>query len=169
MRKNVIALLAGVLLIPLSLTGCGTQKSNTLSDVQRITYVAASGEDAFTEMFVLAPDYAVKHYAIMGNINSFDWSAGELPPDYKYRVTEQQITKENWNKLMEAVDKSRFTDLPEELPDGEIYDGSAYYIQVETADGIYKSGGYEAGRWSDGQNKRFKIIKDELDNIVWNQ
>lgn len=188
MRKNVIALLAGVLLVPLSLAGCSMQENGSPthtttptpspsatnaqeSDLPKITYVVVGGDGMIFRMYVLTPDYTVKRYDLnLEYYNQYDFFAGELPPEGEYRVDKYQISEENWNALVGAINENNFAELPEELPEDEegmpVLDGTTYYIQVETSDGVHKSGGYEAGRWDDKENKRFRAIQEKLDSIT---
>lgn len=170
MKKNVIALLAGILLIPLTLAGCATQQNNGTSDVLKITYIVLnSSQYPFKDlsMIVATPD-AVKVY-IMGLdcFDQYDLFAGELPPEDKYELTEYQISEEEWNVLINTLVENRFMELPEELTDGsDISGASTYYIQVETGNSVHRSGGYMAGYGDNEEHKRFDAIKYKLYGVI---
>ena len=165
MRKNVIALLAGILLIPLSLVGCGTQ-GKQLSDVQKISYIGYCGHQADCgTVFVLTPDCSVKEYDITWDYKYTDLFAGKLPSEDEYELIEYQISEEKWNALINTMNENRFMALPEDISI-KGYDMSTAYIQVETADVVHKSGGYGASLGKDGKHERFQAIENELWKLI---
>ena len=168
MKKKIIASMLGILLVPLALTGCGTQK-NIIgeNDAPKITYVVAGGDIGIFEVYVLTQDYTLKRYDMsLDYFHKYDVFVGELPPEGEYRVTEYQIFKEDWNALINAINENNFAELPEELSGDFATDGTDYYVQVETADWTHKTGGYLAGYGEDEANKRFNAIQRELNNIT---
>ena len=172
MKKTMTALVAGIMFVALSLTGCSLQ-GKQLSDVQKISYISYCGDNDCGTVLVITADRKVKQYYITLDYKYTDLFAGKLPSedDYRNRL-EYEITEDEWNALINTINENNFADLPEELPEGEstfyILDGSTRYMQVETADGVHKSGGYAAGDWDDEENKRFGAIKDKINEIIIN-
>lgn len=168
MKKNVIALLAGILLIPLTLAGCGTQQNNSTSDVKKITYILRGTDLGILTMYVLTSDCTMKEYEMgFDDFIHYDLFAGELPPEGRYEVIgEYKISEEEWNALVSAINENNFAELPEELPAGRVTDAAVIHMQVETADWTHETGGYMAGYEDDDESKRFRAIKDELWNII---
>ena len=161
MKKTVATLLAVILLIPLTLTGCSTQQNSSTSDVQKITYVCDYGY-GLSEMYVFTSDYTMKKYRIYSDSSE----RYGLPKNGNELAVERQITKDNWNTLIDVLNKNDFMELPEELSGNDMPDDLTCYIQVETADGVHKSGGTMAGYGEDEANKRFNAIQRELNNIT---
>ena len=81
MKKNVIALLAGILLIPLTLTGCSTQENSSSgatatstpspsvtgtqeSDLTKVSYIGYCGDQDCGTVLVITSDRKVKQYDI---------------------------------------------------------------------------------------------------------
>lgn len=168
MKKKIVASVVGILLFPLMLTGCGAHKNT--SETLKVTYIDISGDAGTAVMFILTSDCVVKKYEMRSDyVNQYDLFGGELPPNNEYTMTEYRMSEKEWETLVGAINDNNFLELPEELPPYRGVDAPAYYLQVETVDGVYKSGGYGAGHGDDKANKRFRLVKDELDNIVWNQ
>lgn len=110
----------------------------------------------------------MKKYRIyLEGSEDYDLFAGELPPKDEYDLTERQITKENWNALIGVLNENDFMELPKELSGDDTSGGFTYYIQVETADDVHKSGGHMAGHGDDDTNQRFNAIYRELNDIIY--
>ena len=173
MKKTMTALVAGIMFVALTLAGCSTQQNSSTSDVKKVTYIVLNSSQYPSEnlsMTVATPG-AVKVYVMgLDCFEQYDLFAGELPPEDEYELTEYQISKEEWNALINALDENRFMELPEELSKDErgipTLDASTYYIQVETGDGVHRSGGYMAGYGDDEEHKRFDAIKWELYGVI---
>lgn len=164
MKKTMTALVAGVLLMALTLTGCSVL-GKQLSDVKKISYVGYCGDQDCGTVLVITSDCKVKQYDITWDYKYPDLFAGKLPSEDKYKLTEYQISEEEWDALVNALNENRFAQLPEDISI-EGYDMPTSYIQVETADGVYRSGGYGASLGDGGKNKRFDAVRNELYNII---
>lgn len=163
MKKRAIASLVGILLIPLSLAGCSTH-GKQLSDVQKISYIGYCGDQDCGTVLVITSDRKVKQYDITWDYKYPDLFAGKLPSEDKYNLTEYQISEEEWNALINALDANSFMELPEDIS-VEGFDMPTSHIQVETADGVHKSGGYGAAYGDEDANKRFHAVQEELYKI----
>lgn len=185
MKKTIAALLAGILFIPLTLAGCSTQENGSSgatatstpslsatamqeNNLPKITYVVSTASSATVRMYVLTADYTVKEYLMKGTefFGNYDFFAGELPPEHRYELTEYTISEEDWNALMNTINENNFAELPEKLPDGGVYDGASTYMQVETVDGVHKTGGYAPADGGSDESKRYRAIRDKFYEII---
>ena len=161
MRRNFIVLM---MILLFAFSGC-TSESDEPTSVEQITFMHIEFDPPSYEVFVITPDYMVKHYDFTQYWmdTSFDYFTDPLPPDDQYTVEEWQSTEVQWNSMVDVVLENKFLDLPEtiELKDGNDFGFS--YIQVVANGVTYKSGGYGAEYVSDKAGKSFKAIMSEVD------
>ncbi|MCR5292453.1 MAG: hypothetical protein K6E28_06160 [Eubacterium sp.] len=164
--KIIIAVIA-----VLALAGCGAgSQSRGPLDVKKVTYVAYNGELPQAEVYVLTPDYKVTQYSVETDTEGhYDYLAGELPSEDKYEMKEYEISESEWTNLVNILTRVNFMEIKEELPYSEgTCDAGSFYIQVETSEGIHKSGGYAAGIEKDSDNRRFEEARTTVCDILNN-
>ena len=142
------------------LAGClNSGKKETLK-VKKVSYLVLTQSVCRAEFYVITDARKVTQYSITPEGDkTYDYFAGELPPKGMYKVTEYEIDEQSWESIVNELTRTDFMKLLEEFPPVNSDDGSTYYIQVETEDGIHKSGGYEAGFRKDPENKKFSDIR----------
>ena len=180
MKKTMTALVAGIMFVALTLTGCSTQENGssgttatpsptattTQENLPKISYVSYSGDQDCGTVLVITADRKVKRYDITWSYKRTDLFAGKLPSedDYRNRLTEYEISEDEWNALINALNENRFEQLPEDISI-KGFDLPASYMQVETADGVHESGGYGASVGDGDENVRFGTVEHELYKI----
>ena len=137
-------------------------------DVKRVTYLIYCGGICHVDMYIITADLNVEKYSINpeGDKN-YDFLAGELPSEDLYEVTEYEISDLQWESIVDILTRVKFSELEEDVSTKEdIFDGSSYYICVETSDATYTSGGYMAGYDHDSSGRRFAEAKEMIENAV---
>ena len=162
-------LFACAMLCLMTLSACTSIGNNSLatgnnslaaSDVTKVTCVYNFGSMDGAEMDVYTPDGTLTMYVIQPySGSSVDLFAGEVPSEDECEIKELTFTNDDWNSIVDAINKNNFMNLPEELPKVEADDGSSYYITVETTSGTHKSGGYCAGNGIGNKHERFGEVK----------
>ncbi len=161
--KGLAFLLAG------SLAGCGLIQKKGPLEIQRVTYSISGGDTGFLKVYVITSDeVALYDYKLSGSdLDGYDYFTDGLPSEDAYTVSTHEVPEDEWTNLANALTRVNYMELPEELPAPEhFYDGCNYYIQVETADGVHKAGGYEAGREKDSDSRRFKEALEPINLII---
>ena len=170
--KKILASVLITLFCLVSLCACALSRPNVGSrgplDVKSVTYVIYCGGICKVDMYVITSDLKVAKYEIYpeGNI-SYDYFAGELPSEDRYEIKEYEISEEDWESLINVLTRVNFMELKEDLSTNEtIYDGSSYYIGVETPDGTNISGGYMAGYDKNSASKRFAEAQEMIGYVI---
>ena len=185
MKKTMTVLVAGIMFVALTLAGCSTQENGspdvtttptpspsatvTQENLQKVTYIISASMGHTPEMYVFVPDYSVKRYEMHSyNVTIDDLLAGDLPPDSEYTLTEYQISEEDWNALVNALNDNNFAELPERLQrDAIAEDVPNYYVQVETSDWDHETGCCTfRAPGDDEENKRFRAVDKKIDEIM---
>ena len=155
-----------------SLTACNGSGQDPHSrgplDVTKVTYLVYRGGMCAVDMYVITADLKVVKYDINPEGDkSYDYLAGELPSEDRYVVTESEISDLDWSSIVNVLTRVNFMELKEDTSTKEtIYDGSSYYICVETTDDTNTSGGYMAGYDKDSDSVRFARAKEMITNAV---
>ena len=156
--KKLIAVLSISFLLIAQLAGCGAVSKEPLTGVTKVVYMITIAEPHEVMAYILTDDLQVKGYEIQPySDNKIDVFSGEIPPD-EYLEEEYSISQDAWDKLMEDLGQNDFMSMPEELPDVKTCDGATMEIQVETASGTHKTGGYKAGN---GEGKEYPRQADD--------
>ena len=137
-------------------------------DVNRITYVVYPGGICHVDMYILTSDLHVKKYSIdpEGDKN-YDYLAGELPSEDRYEVTEYEMSDLQWSSIVNILTRVNFMELNEDMSTkDEVYDGSSFYIRVETSDSANTSGGYVAGYDDDPDSRRFAEARQAIESAI---
>ena len=132
-------------------------------DVRKISYLEYSESTGHTEFYVITSDRKVTQYTVdPDDGKTYDYFAGELPPGDRCKVTEFEIDEQEWTSIVNVLTRVDFMTLLDEFTPPTTEDGITYYMQVETADGVHKSGGYEAGFKKDPESRRFSEARQEI-------
>ena len=154
-----------VIFLAAALSGCGSKPADY--DVQEVRCVYNYGDMDKAELDVFTPDGTVTRYVVApysdSGINLFE---GQIPTDEQCRRKDLTISPDEWNTIVEALKSSDFMNLPEDLPKVEAYDGSTWYIEVDTSIGKHRSGGYCAGNGSGKEHERFYSVKSVLFDLL---
>ena len=149
--------------------GCDTGLNKGPLDVRKVSYLVSSQQTGHDEFYIITADHKVTQYSIdPDDGRSYDYFAGEMPSESKYKVTEYEIDELDWTSIVNVLTRVDFMNILDEFPPLEKEDGASYYIQVETPDGIHKSGGYEAGFRKDPENRRFSEAKQQIEHALKN-
>ena len=136
-------------------------------DVKEVRCVYNFGDQDGAELDVFRSDGTLTCYTISPYSDSgVDLFICEIPPDDKCNIKESKLEDDEWDNIVNAVKDNKFVDLPEELPEVGAQDGSTCYIEVETSEGSFRSGGYCAGNGSGKKHKRFYGVKSVLMEII---
>lgn len=147
-------------LFSFALTGCLMSGKKEPLKVKKVSYLVITQSVNRAEFYVITDDRKVTQYSITPEGDkTYDYFAGELPPEDNYKITEYEIDEQSWESVVNELTRVDFMILLEEFPPVNSDDGSTYYIQVETEDGIHKSGGYEAGFRKDPENRKFSDVR----------
>ena len=167
--KKLIAVLSISFLLIAQLIGCGAASKEPLTGVTKVVYMSTGGDVDRVSFYILTDDLQVKGYEIQPySDNKIDVFSGEIPPD-EYLEEEYSISQDAWDKLMEDLGQNDFMSMPEELPEVKAYDGSAMEIQIETASGTHRTGGYLAGYGKGRYHKRFANISRAFFEAISNE
>lgn len=82
-----------------------------------------------------------------------------LPPD---TFTEYPMTANEFRKIVKILNRNRFLALPNDCSDYNTCDGSAFYIEITTDNGIYRKGGHNPS------SRRFRNCYDSPAAIIQN-
>ena len=160
--KNILVF-TSIILIIFTLPGC----KQKVVDVNEVKYIEYVGDFPVINMLVITSDLNVKYYNIRV-LDTFDYDllADELPPENWYDLTETEITQDDWDRLVNAINQNDFMSLPEQLPyTTQPYDHPWYNIQVKTNSDTHDVGGYAIETEKDEANKRFIMIQDVIEDI----
>ena len=136
-------------------------------EVKEVRCVYNLGDQDGAELDVFRSDGTLTCYTISPYSDSgVDFFTCEIPPDDKCNIKESKLEDDEWDNIVNAVKDNKFVDLPEELPEVGAQDGSTCYIEVETSEGSFRSGGYCAGNGSGKKHKRFYGVKSVLMEIT---
>lgn len=163
-----ICLIGSMFLLAGSLVGCGLSRKGPL-DIQKVTYSVGGGDTGFLKIYVMTSDEVVLYdFRKSGSdLDGYDYFTDGLPSEDEYTVSAQEVTEHEWTNLANVLTRVNFMEIPEDLPEPEgVYDGCTYYIQVETAEGIHKAGGYEAGYEKDSDSRRFRSALEPINLII---
>ena len=169
--KCIVSSVACIALCIMTLSGCTFEGFNSKADydVKTVTCVFNYGEIDKAEMDIYSSDGTVTKYIIAPyydcGVNLF---VGEIPPEYICKPEVYTISEEDWNSIVDAINETRFMELPNQLPGVEAFDGSDCYIKVETADSVHQTGGYCAGQSDQSEHQKFKKVRDALRNVTLN-
>lgn len=152
-----------LIFLVLTLTGCGETKP---LNVKKVTYACYVGDPRGIYLKVISDDLTVKRYEIHPDTpHNPNVLEGELPPEDRYTMEEDVISKESWDEFVKLLSEKKFMDLPEEIDLDGVYDGVSRYIKVETDEGSYTVGGYCAGEGKSRAHKRFSDILEGMGNL----
>ena len=151
------------------ITGCNSNKSRGPLDVKKVTYYVGGGDTRSANVYEITPDkfvcYEFKNTTSLKE--GYDYFADGLPDSKEYTVSNGEVAEDQWTNLVLNLTRVNFMELPAELPEPtDVLDGTTYYIQVETSDGVNKSGGYEVAYENDSDNRRFKQVQDAIESII---
>ena len=156
-------------LFTLAFTGCFTNNKRGPLDVKEVSYLVYYEDIGHVIYYVITDDYKVTKYSIFPEDDkTYDYFAGELPSEDQYKVTESEIDESGWSSIVNVLTRVDFMNLLDEFPPANVKDGATYYIQVETADGNHRSGGYEAGYSKDPENRRFSEARQHIEYALNN-
>lgn len=164
-----IGLIGLMLLLAGSFVGCGLIQKRGPLDIQKVSYSIGGGDTGFLKVYVITSDEVVLYdFKDSGSdLDGYDYFTEGLPSKGEYTVSTHKVTKDEWTNLVNVLTRVNYMEIPEKLPEPEnVYDGCTYYIQVETADGIHKAGGYEAGYEKDSDSRRFKGALEPINLII---
>ena len=154
---------------PDTASGTGTtQRSRGPLKVTKVTYLVYCGGQPDVDMYIFTPDLKAVKYSIRPESDkTYDYLAGELPPEDHYEITEFGISDLQWSSIVNVLTRVNFMELEEDMSTREIIDdGSSYYIKVETSDAVNFSGGYVAGYDDDADSRRFAQAREMIENAI---
>lgn len=156
--KRFLSMFLCMMLCIVFMNGCA-QKEKVIYDVKKITCTFNLGDQDGARMYIFSADGLVTGYEIMPYSNSgVNLFAGEIPSEDKCNKKEYTISEDDWKSIVDAINSNEFMELPEEFPKENIMDGSYHYIEVETTQGVHRSGGYGAGTGKGKDHERFMAI-----------
>ena len=165
--KKIITAVLIAALCTFAFAGCGKKQERGPLDVKKVTYLIYIGDQPKAEMYIITDAHKVTQYDFNTDDNKqYDYLAGELPPADRYEVKEYEIEGSGWESMVNVLTRVDFMNLLDEFKDYGAYDASTYYIQVETADGVHKSGGYGAGMAQDPESRRFSEARQCIENAL---
>ncbi len=162
--KKYIVLLCSFILAMTMMVGCS---SNTIQNVQQISYICGVGDYDQTDYYTISSDLHMQHYSFTSEDMDFSkLLSGEQPPESTL-VDEKDISQEQWDNILDVAQENDFLNLPENLSAGDdTCDGDTYYIELQTDEQTYRSGGYAAGIGTDTNDKRFANVRDAIEEIL---
>ena len=187
MGKLRIICLLTVMMLVIALAGCGKQTAGaqpggesagdpepvTVTDglgYEQVTYLVCTGYPASYIVYVITPDmiteYNFTEYWMNHRYNYFE---SEMPDESDYSSKSYALSSEGLDTLTESLVENKFEKLPEDLSVDDIYDGPCYDIEVLTADGSHRSGGYCAGLgsgWNAFRHERYHNVIITLHEVI---
>ena len=171
--KKIIIIGFSFFIVTFAITGCKASNGSTRGplDVKRVIYIAGGGDTGFVNVYEITPNevsfYDYTSYRDEHNGDEPDYFADDITVAEEYLVSIGDVSESDWTHLVLNLTRVNFMELQEELPEPEeVRDGMNYYILVETADDVNKSGGYEAGYNNDSDNRRFRQVRDAIQGII---
>jgi len=132
-----------------------------------VSYLISDRDYSHIEYYVITSDHKVKQYSVdINDGKTYDFFAGELPPEDRYTVAEYEIDELDWTSIVNVLTRVDFMTLLDEFPALTKDCESTYYIQVETGDAVHKSGGYGAGFKKDPESRRFSEAQQQIQRAL---
>lgn len=168
MKRRVAALLIMSILAVSALAGCNTGGTANNMEITEVVFVRTGGDVDKTEAFILKPDLTLEHAEFKPGLSFSDGNELMALLDKEPGSTERlQMPEDAWQSIVLEAKRVDFMTMPEEIETLEqVFDGSAYYIYLETTNGSHVSGGYEAGNGMDSDNRRFGYLREYIEIAI---
>ena len=184
-KLRIISLLTAMMLV-FAMTGCGNAGAEPIesppmdpssdplvvsdaSVYEQITYLVCTGDPASYIVYVITPDTVTMYDLTYHWVNSpggYRYFEEGLPEEGAYHSADFALSPEEWERLTDSLTENRFEKLPEDLSVDGICDGASYEIEVKTADGTHRSGGYGAGDGAGKDQKRYDNVLVTLKEVL---
>lgn len=182
MKKYRIISLLTVMMLILSLAGCGKTDSGSQSagnsgsgnvtassEIEQITYMKCTGDPASYIAYVITSDKITKYNLTdywMHAPGGYDFFEDGLPDESEYTSYSYKLGPGGWSNIVDAFADNKFVALPEDMKADGICDGPSYDIELKTADGTFRSGGYSAGLGTGKEHERYHEIVVTLNDVI---
>jgi len=164
MKIRIINLLSIILLI--ILTGC---TSEAKIQPQTVTFVNIGVFPAAYDVYVFTQDQYI-HYDLtdywLNTTDGFDYFSDPLPSEDSYHSEERSLDKSEWDSIVNTLADNHFSTYPEDISFENITDVGWSFIEVQTKDYRYFSGGWGAGYGTGKTQKGYSQICATLHEII---
>ena len=157
------------------LAGCGKQNSGNVmvsSEIEQITLLKCiDNSDLYNAyvVYVITPDQ-ITEYSLtdhwMNSPEGYDFFEEGFPDESEYTTYRYALSRGGWFTIVDAFVNNKFVALPEDMTADGTH-ARTYEIEIKTADGTFRSGGYGAGFGTDNDHERYHEVLLTLEDVIY--